>query len=254
MSERVSNGSRVGFVKVILLSALILQLGFGLVSGMGYAAKPKPVTPSFLTATAVNKAVGLELTVHLEKIEYNLGEPVNITLTLTDISNKTLHLWLRSDIAWDYQVFNSTNSLMFDYLSDVFTFGSIGFPVNITAGQSITVPFVWPQAYGPIPFSTVTPLSPPVSIGGGINITRVSLGGAVTLVSPGRYYIIERFSNSTFTLQTPPIQIIISYTHQKHAPDSFRHLNLLDMKTDTEILNSRPLPLENSSARPFILW
>jgi hypothetical protein len=225
MSERISKGSWVGFVKVILLSALILQLGFGAVSGMGYAAEPKPVTPSFLTATAVNKAVGLELTVHLEKTEYNLGEPVSITLTLTDISNNTVHLWLWSDIAWDYQVFNSTNSLMFDYLSDVFTFGSVGFPVNITAGQTITAPFVWPQAYGPIPFGTITPLSPPVSIGGGINVTRVSLCGAVTPVSPGRYYIVGRFSNSTFTLQTPSLQIIIGY---KHAPHSCRHLNLLE--------------------------
>ena len=179
-----------------------------------------------MTATAVNKAEGLELTLHLEKIEYNLGEPVNITLTLTDISDRTVHLWLWSDTAWDYQVFNSTNLLVFDYLSDFFTFGSIGFPVNITAGQSITGPFVWPQAYGPIPFSTVTPLSLPISIGGSINITRVSLRGAVTLVSLGRYYIVGRFSNSTFTLQTPPLQIIIGYTHHKHAPHSFRHLNL----------------------------
>jgi hypothetical protein len=216
------------FVKVILLSVLILQLGVGAVNGMGYAAKPKPVMPSFLTATAVNKTVGLELTVHLEKILYSLSEPVNIKLTLTNISNKTIHLWLWSDIAWDYQVFNSTNSLMFDYLSDVFTFGSIGFPVNITAGQSVTAPFIWPQAYGPIPSSTVTQLSPQVSIGGGVNITRVSLGGAVTPVLPGRYYIVGRFSNSTFTLQTPPLQIIIGRAHHRQAPQSSKHYHVSD--------------------------
>jgi hypothetical protein len=250
MSERVSKGSRVGFVKVMLLSALILQLGFGLVSGVGYAARPTPVTPSFLTATTVNKAVGLELTVHLEKIKYDLGEPVNITLTLTDISNKTVHLWLWSDIAWDYQVFNSTNSLMFDYLSDVFTFGSVDFfPVNITAGQSITAPFVWPQAYGPIPFSTVTPLSPPVSIGGGINITWVSLGGAVTLVSPGIYHIVGRFSNSTFTLQTPSLQIIIGYTHHEHAPHNFRNLNLLGTIAKPNLINGHSHYVVSNSYR-----
>jgi hypothetical protein len=233
------------FVKVMLLSLLIMQLGFGAVNGTGHAAKPKPVMPSFLTATVVNKAVGLELTVQLEKIEYNLGEPVNITFTLKNISNKTINLWLMSDIAWDYQVLNATNYVVFDYLLDVFTFGSIGFPVQIAAGQSITVRFVWPQAYGPIPFGAVTP----VSIGGSVNITRVSLGGAVTPVSPGRYYIVGRFSNSTFTLQTPPLQIIIGHTHHKHAPHSYRYLNPLDTIAKPNRTNSHSHYVAGNSYR-----
>lgn len=186
-------GLRVAFVKVILLWVLILQLGVSAVNGMDYGAKPKPVMPSFLTATAVNKAVGLELTVQLEKVGYNLGEPVNITFTLANISNKTINLWLESDSSWDYQVFNSTNYCVFDYLIDYPIWGAVGMPVQIAAEKNLTLVFVWPQAYGQIPPPWVSPRS------------------AVIPVSPGSYYIVGRFSNSNFTLQTPPLQIIIGY-------------------------------------------
>jgi hypothetical protein len=208
----------LGITCIVLL---ILHLGVAAGNGAGYDSKPKHVMTKFLTATAVNKAVGLELTVQLEKTEYSLGEPVNMTFTLTNISNKTINLVLVSDIAWDYQVLNATNDLMFDYLSDVFTFGAVGFPVQIAAGQTITARFVWPQAYGPIPWFD----------GELLGITRI------TPVPPGTYYITGRFSNSSFTLQTSPLQIIIGQATHSQEPHSHRHLHPFDTMAKPDITN-----------------
>ena len=225
-------GLRVAFFKVILISLLILQLGIGAVNGADYVSKPEHVMTKFLTATVVNNGVGLELTVQLEKIVYRSGEPIKITFTLTNINNKTITLWLMADESWDYQVFNDTNNLVFDYILDWPFLGTVGLPVQIAAGANLTAVFVWPQAYGEIPLGYILRY---------INGTS-PFGGAFTPVSPGTYYIVGQFSNgtsSTFTLQTSPLQIIIGHALHRQMPYSCRNLHPLDTMAKPNLTNGR---------------
>lgn len=172
-------------MKVILLSVFIMQLGFGAVSTWGYVARPKETIVPSSTVIGVNETAGLELTMQIEKTLYVQGEPVRMMFALTNISNRTLDLWMT---AWtfDFQVFNDTNHRIFQY-SNSQVFPQVIWNVSIEPGKNLTDVLVWPQT---------------------CNTTEG------VLVSPGTYYIVGQIWNIGSTiLRTPPLQIIV------HKPD-----------------------------------
>lgn len=64
--------------------------------------------------TAQGFADGLQLTMTLEKANYSLGEPINLTLKITNISNQTIEcLWIEP--MFDFVVYNDTNNNLYDY-------------------------------------------------------------------------------------------------------------------------------------------
>ena len=164
--------------KLILFSALTVLLGVGIAYAMSYGLKPKNSTQMPPTAIGVDEQDGLELTMKLEKTEYGLGESINITLTITNISNRTINFTLAPSY-WDFLVYNDTNNDIYQWLSSrVSPLWVMNVPLD--AGAGLTNVLVWPQT---------------------CNATVVSEG---VPVSPGTYYIVGRYG-----FQTTPIQVTI---------------------------------------------
>jgi hypothetical protein len=153
----------------------------------GYVAKPKDTMKPLSTVIGVNETIGLELTMRLEKTDYSPGEPVNITFTLTNISNQTINLQMT---AWtfDFQVLNGTNHVIFQYsTSQIFPF--VVWNVQIAPGENLTLVEVWPQRCN----STVG-----------------------VAVSPGTYYIVGQiYPLGNIILQTSPLQITVDPTPRR---------------------------------------
>ena len=61
----------------------------------------------------VNQTVGLQLTMTLQKTNYSLGEPVNMTFTMTNISNQTINLGQYADYRFGFIVYNDTNNSIY---------------------------------------------------------------------------------------------------------------------------------------------
>lgn len=168
------------FKKLVLFSLPIL-LGVGIVYAVSYAFKPKSST-QVLTVKEVNDEVGVELAMTLQKTEYSLGEPINITLTITNISNQTIN-FKRGDPSFDFQVYNDKNySVYLDSAWKIHSYGIVRFP--FPAGESFSHVLVWGQT---------------------CNVTSMSEG---VPVSAGTYHIVGLYD--TYGLRTTPIQITIA--------------------------------------------
>jgi uncharacterized coiled-coil protein SlyX len=138
--------------------------------------------------TAQGIADGFQLTMTLEKTQYSLGEPINITLALTNISNQTVSFWLDYSFSYfRFLVYNSTNSAIYSSLYNGEPVLPLMVLFTLNAGQSMGDYFSWEQ-------------------------TIFSPEGVPVL--PGTYYIVgqvgpvQEVYNST--IETTPIQITIS--------------------------------------------
>ena len=179
---------------VILVSAVTVLLSVSLVYGIRYEFTPKttPQTSSTQTAFGVNEQLGLKLTLTLEKTEYSLGEPINITLTITNVSNQTTTIGLSAYNDFDFQVYNGTHSVIYQY-SDRWigvAVPQIVIDETLEAGESLSENLVWNQTY-------------PIPTGGSEGVP----------VSAGTYYIVgligSVLSRTNSTIETTPIQITI---------------------------------------------
>ena len=139
----------------------------------------------------VNEQLGLQLTMALQKTNYSLGEPVNVTLTLTNISNQTISFWLDFSFSYfEFKVYNGTNSILYSSLND----GGIQLPLavvyTLSPEESLGANLVWNQTY---------------------NNTGFSPGGIP--VSPGTYFIVGQvgpiYYGTNSTIETTPIQVTI---------------------------------------------
>jgi hypothetical protein len=192
---------------VVILSVLVALLVAGLIYGLSYefehatSAKTLPITA---TMKGVGEEAGLELTMTVEKTEYSLGEPINITFAVTNISNQTITVD-ESDHNFDFYIFNNMNSTFYNNMDNItyftsivlsnttvywYQYGRIQIPLEIpsplSAGESLKETLVWGQTYS-------TPLVEPDE-----NVA----------VSPGTYYIV----GLGICGRTPPLQIKINKT------------------------------------------
>jgi hypothetical protein len=140
------------------------------------------VTIATSTALPTPKTVsdGLELTMTIEKTQYVLGEPINITLTVTNISNQTIN-FNHTGQDFDFLVYNDTNNLIYQWSK------GRAFPMFISIlplkpKENITETYVWEQTSN----SQLEDI--PVSL--------------------GTYNIVGETS-STYGMQTPPSQITV---------------------------------------------
>ena len=181
------------FKKVILLSALIVLLGVSIVYALLYELKPNSSTQTLSQAVGVNEQVGLKLILTLEKTEYSLGEPVNMTLTLTNIKNQTVSFdyfynW------WDFRVYNVASSGQNDlYIGDGgHDMLPHGGEVSLGSGMNMTDGFSWQQVS---------------------NSTLDRYGQPISPVLPGTYYIVGMYDDFgrdfDYNLQTAPLKITI---------------------------------------------
>jgi len=144
---------------------------------------PAPTATPMPTLTP-GKSVGdgLELAVSLVKTVYSLGDQVNVTLGITNITNQTLN-FTHTGMDFDFTVYNGTSNILYQW-----SLGRV-FPMFITIepllpGENVSETIVWPQTCN----------------------TSSSTNGV--LVSTGTYFIVGE-SNARYGLQTAPTQITI---------------------------------------------
>jgi hypothetical protein len=174
-------------LKIVTCTILVLLV----IIAVTLVFEAQPIKADEPSAEVVNEQLGLKLTMTLEKTVYSLGEPINVTLTATNISNQTINF---AYAAWtfDFLVYNDT-SFVYQWSSfRVFPMFIINWPLDI--GENITNVLVWPQT---------------------CNVTAVSEG---IPVSPGTYYIVGQVPS--YGLETTPIRVTIA-----------RQLSLVSLKT-----------------------
>lgn len=180
--------------RIVFISLLAILVGIMMFLFVAYRLEPKSPSKTLLAEQGVND--GFQLTMTLEKANYAQGETVNITLTLTNISNQTATIQFGPDSNQSllyFIVYNSTHSMLYDSVwqpsspgeievTEPFEIGTV-----INSGESLSGGFSWLQQ------------------GYGYNMTR------------GTYYIIGKseFSNEAnlqkpITIDTAPIQITIN--------------------------------------------
>ena len=137
-------------------------------------------TPTFAPSKTVGD--GLELTVSLEKTIYDHGEPVNVTLSITNITNQTIN-FTHTGMDFDFIVYNETYSRIYDW-SIGRAFAQFIMIDPLLPGGNVSETLVWPQTG---------------------NTSSVANGA---LVSPGEYFIVGE-TNSRYGLQTDPLEITI---------------------------------------------
>ncbi len=153
----------------------------------------KQVSPD--VRAAVNQTVGLQLTMTLQKTNYSLGEPVNMTFTITNISNQTILLSQYAAYQFGFIVYNDTNNNIYQTSPNFPLYpnnpgGLDIIPFSLNAEESFTETLVWGQT---------------------CNNTAASEG---VPVSPGTYYIVGQtgyiFNMNGLTIETTPLQIVIA--------------------------------------------
>jgi hypothetical protein len=132
--------------------------------------------------TASGENGNLELTMTLGKTAYNLGEPINLTLAITNISNQTIN-FTHTGLDFDFQVYNDTNNQVYQW-SNFKAIAQFIAIVPLHAGESMSANFTWLQTCN---FNAQVEGDP---------------------VSPGTYNIIGQ-TGPTYGIQTTPIQITI---------------------------------------------
>ena len=131
---------------------------------------------------------GFQLTMTLEKTVYELGNPINISLTLTNISNQTVTFWLDYSFSYfQFFVYNSTMNRIYSSLWGFLMPLAVSYTLN--AGQSMSDSYSWGQTW---------------------NNTIFSPEGIPVL--PGTYYIVGQvgpMSGENSTIETTGIQVTI---------------------------------------------
>jgi hypothetical protein len=205
----MGNDLAATFKRVVLFSVLAALLGVGIVYGLSYEFKPAKsaqTLPTSVSVEGVGDLAGLELTMTLEKTEYTLGEPINITFAVTNISNQTI-TFSESPQNFDCYIFDNMNSTFYNNMNNISYMRSIllsnttvywwqsarkiqpiEWSASLNAGESLTESLVWGQTYS----------SPLV------------LPDEDVAVPPGTYYIVGLGLGSG--LRTPPLQVTIDNT------------------------------------------
>ena len=143
-----------------------------------------PVTIQYSNHSVASGGNGnLELTMTLDKTTYSLGEPINLTLTLTNISNQTIN-YEHTGLDFDFQVYNGTNNVVYKWSNFM---GIAQFITNepLLPGESKSDTFTWQQT---------------------CNFNAQVNGDPV---STGTYYIVGE-TGPTYGIQTTPIQLTIA--------------------------------------------
>ncbi len=158
--------------------------GLALVGDLHFSTAQSNLPTSTPASTiAFGESGNLNLTMTIDKNVYSLDEPINLTLTITNISNQTID-YTHSGLDFDFQVNNDTTNTIYQW-SNFKAIAQFITIVPLPSGESRSANFTWQQTCN---------FNPQVN---GI------------LVSAGTYYIVGE-TGPTYGIKTTPIQIIIS--------------------------------------------
>jgi hypothetical protein len=184
----------VSLVGVIADYALIISVRDSTIASLNSQVSQLQNQLNNLTQVLTARGVtdGFMLTMTLEKTQYSLGEPINVTLALTNISNQTVSFWLDYSFSYfQFFVYNSTMNRIYSSLWGILLPLAVSYTLD--AGQSMSDSYSWNQTWNESIFS-----------------------GEGIAVLPGTYYIVGQVgpmqqNNIVFssTIETTPIQITI---------------------------------------------
>jgi hypothetical protein len=180
--SRIVNELKTKITTLILLTILTVLVGIGVVYALSFVFTSNTIKTEASThrvPTAEGGNDGLELIMKLEKTNYTLGEPVNVTLTIQNISNQTIDFGY-SAMTFDFQIYNDTSHELYQW-SSFRIFPQIIVNTPLDPRESLSRVLIWQQT---------------------CNRTISSEGVPVSL---GTYSIIGQSG----TLQTTPIQVSI---------------------------------------------
>jgi hypothetical protein len=146
-------------------------------------SSPTPTLNPTTTPTTTGANGTLQLNLTMEKTAFSLGEPVNLTVTITNISNQTIN-YTHTGLDFDFQVYNDTNNIVYQW-SNFMGIAQFVTIEPLPAGENRSQNFTWQQTCN----------------------FNASVQG--TQVSAGTYYIVG-LTGPTYGLQTAPIQITIA--------------------------------------------
>jgi hypothetical protein len=181
-------------VMAIGLIVLQFEISFGQQKTIGstpLSPSPSPTTEPTATPSALPTATSspygeddaLVLTLTLQKTTFALGEPVNLTIIVTNISDQTID-YTHTGLDFDFKITNDTSSLVYQWSN----FKAIAQFITIEpllAGKSFSQNFTWQQT------------------------CNFNLQVDGTAASPGTYWVIG-LTGPSYGMQTSPIQISIT--------------------------------------------
>ena len=170
---------------LILVFAILIVVLLSLAALLSERTAVPPTqtpTPTPTTPTATGGNGKLQVTLALEKTVYSLGEPVNLTVTITNVSKQTLN-FTHTGLDFNFQVYNDTNNLVYQW-SNFMAIPQFVAIESFPAGESMSQSFTWLQTCN----------------------FNMSVNGDP--VSAGTYSIVGQ-SSSTYGIHTPPVQITI---------------------------------------------
>lgn len=163
------------------LFMLAVIVAVGMLTTSCLIAKPSTAHTRPVTEI-VTEQDGLRFTMALQNNTFKVGEPINITFTVTNIGSQTITYW-RSEPEFDFRVYNLSNNKLYQWTLFKM-FPMIIWSTSLNPGDNVTSVLVWPQT---------------------CNQTVYNNEGVP--VSPGQYFIIGFFVK--FGLQTSPLQVNI---------------------------------------------
>lgn len=170
------------------------------------------ITTSNALPTPKTVSDGLELTMTIEKTQYVLDEPINITLTITNISNQTIN-FNHTGQEFDFLVYNNTNNVIYQWSKDR------AFPMFISIlplkpKENLTETYVWQQTSNNQPKQD-TPVSP-----GTYNLVGETGPTYALKTTPTQVTII----NPQFSTQEKPRDTVMNYIKSNH-PETTQFMN-----------------------------
>jgi len=144
---------------------------------------PSPQLPNPTLPPTNSVSNGLQLSISLPKTVFGIGEPVNVTLTITNVSAETVN-FTSTGMNFDFLVFNATNNLVYEW-SFGKAFPMFAFIEPLKPGENVTATYTWPQTF-----------SNPESLLENLQVPS------------GTYYIVGKSSQS-YGLETAPEKVTI---------------------------------------------
>lgn len=181
--NRVKRALRTILILILVFAiGTVLSIAVILAHSNSVASTAPMQTPAPTPSATPASASTLQLNLTVEKAVYSLGEPVNLTVTVTNISNQTVS-YTHTGLDFDFKVYNDTNNLVYQW-SNFMAIPQYVAIVPFPAGQSMSQNFTWQQT---------------------CNFNSSVVGDQV---SAGTYYIVG-LTGPTYGLQTAPIEITI---------------------------------------------
>jgi len=171
--------------KISLVTLLLLSVAWAVAVASLWANN---ITPSSLNETVEAIQYPFELVLTLDKTTYRLGEPVNITLSLTNISDENVKIGLAAGgdpkSQFDFLIYDGSNDLIYRYSAHRGYYAG-GPLVSLAPSQSFTASHLWEQ--------------------------NDDDGGAV---AEGKYFVVGRtyqifYLDQPLSLETPRLEITI---------------------------------------------